>query len=188
MKQKGLTLVELLTAVSILVLITTFAVPNFSRFQERISYDKTRNHWLTFLKTGRANAISLQATITACPFDFLNNHCSDNLNNDWLMFIDDNKNKKLDINEESIQVLMLDDKTSIRFYPKDRKYIRFYNKPSGLNAGLMTGLTICPHGVPDVSSVHIKINIMGRVRSSTSRDSKGVIFRESGAKRFPIKC
>lgn len=191
MKHSGFTLIEQLAVIAIIAIAITSATPSMATLIERITYDKTNNAWHSFLNQGRASAATYQSSTIACPFDFINNKCSENLSGDWLLFTDDNGNKILDADELSIQTMSASKNTTYWFYPNDRKYIRFYDQPTGLYSGLMASVTICPHGKPDKTAVHLKLNIMGRVASSKQRDAEGVILREVGiksVKTYPIQC
>ncbi len=191
MKQKGFTLIELLATLAVVGIIAAFAAPSFMQLKARIIYDQTRNQWQTFFNAGRASAVAYQSTVIACPFNFATNKCSEQLSGDWLLFTDNNNNKTLDAFETSIRVMNVKPETTFWFYPINRKFIRFYNKPTGIYGGLMGSVSICPNGTPDLTSVHIKVNIMGRVASSKSRDANGIIMREVGVKSvktYPLKC
>ena len=188
MKQQGFTLIELFIILGILAIISTMAAPSVTSLLARIQHDQTRNTWQGFLNQGRANAITYQSSVIACPFDFTKNKCSERLNGSWLLFTDDNRNKTLDADEMSLQVLNVNDLTSFRFYPSNRKYIRFYNQPTGIYSGLMGSVTICPNGKPDTAAVHMKLNIMGRVASAKTRGANNIVMRESGNKTYPIQC
>lgn len=184
----GWTLIELITTLTILVLIAGFAWPSFQALHNHILEDNTRNTWIQLMNFSRRSAVDRQATITFCPFDEQTQQCTKAASTLWAIFTDQNTNQQIDYDDELLRVHYPNKKLSYWFYPNNRPYLRFSNKTDGIYSGVMRGLTLCPHGQPDSTSVHLKVNIMGRVAASQSRDAAGIILRESGKATYPIQC
>src|SRR5690625_7028869 len=91
-KNHGLTLVELLVAVSLLAMIVSAAVPAFNRLAERERTVASTNTLVAHFQLARNTAISRKTFVTVCPTT-AGALCADNnvWSNDWLTFVDANK-------------------------------------------------------------------------------------------------
>ena len=185
---KGITLIELLVILSVLAILTGFSWPSFQTFANRVKADATRNTWTQLINYSRRAAVDSQSDITFCPYDEITQACSTDSTRSWAVFTDQNADEKLNDGDTLLKLHYADPQMTFQFYPATRFYIRYTDKPTGIYSGHMRGLTICPNGQPDIASVHLRINIMGRVAASQSRDAEGIILRESGSSTYEIKC
>ena len=172
--------------ISILLIVTGATIPSFNQLKLKIESEAVMHEWMQFLNSARASAIANESVITVCPL--VKNSCDSNLTNTWSMFTDNNKNKQLDKNEQLIRVLTPTEKLSLKIYPSNRNFLRFYNEPSGIYSGLMSSLTLCPTGKADSYASHLRINIMGRVSGLQTRDTKGVPLRDNNGTLERITC
>lgn len=124
MKQNGFSLIELIAVLTVILIITGFSIPSFAALQKHLESESTRQNWIQFLNYGRSAAVSYQSTITACPM--LANECSDNLNERWKLFTDQNKNKKMDTDEMIIQEFKPDADHLLKTYPSKQNFLRPY--------------------------------------------------------------
>lgn len=185
---QGTSLVELLAAMTVLAIVIGFAWPSMQNLMIKIEHDQTRNSWQQLIKFSRNAAVDFQTDVTFCPFDQVSQSCVDYASDVWAVFTDANTDRALDEDETLLRFYQPKNGLSFRFYPDNRRYLRFSNKPTGFYSGHMRGLTLCPNGQPDLAAVHLKVNIMGRVAASRSRDAEGVIMRESGSTTYAIEC
>nr|WP_315592593.1 GspH/FimT family pseudopilin [uncultured Cupriavidus sp.] len=84
---RGLTLIELLVALTVLSILAAAAIPNFKSFlhNSRLSSDATR--LFTDLELARSEAARRNATVTICPLD-TGNLCSDDWSLPRILFVD----------------------------------------------------------------------------------------------------
>lgn len=104
--QQGWSLIEILTTLTIIALLSSLSLPNFnSWFQQRTQSALFRSlYHLTYFS--RSQAISLQTYVTLCP---TNDHvnCSHNWDDTSVMvFSDSNKNEQLDAPEDQLLRVM----------------------------------------------------------------------------------
>lgn len=186
MKVKGITLIELVIVLALMLVITAAAFPSMANIIDSAKASSVRQTWIQFLRLGRSSAVTLQSVITACPM--VGDTCTPNLNDEWVMFTDDNKNKQIDSTDQIIRTLQPSDQIRFKIYPGSSAFFRFYNQPTGIYSGLLRGFTICPTGKADRNATHLTINIMGRVTTSKERNSDGVPLRKVGSVWKDITC
>lgn len=186
MKQNGFTLLELLITMLILLIVTVSAAPSFSNLLQNTQAKSVEGEWISFLTLGRSTAIMKGTVVTACPL--VNNKCALDLNHEWTLFTDPNKNKTLDDDEVVIRVLAVAEKTSLVLYPSNRQYFRFSDNGGGDPSGYMRGFTICTNSLADATAFHLRINILGRIATTKERDINGAPLRIDNDIKGPVVC
>lgn len=79
----GFTLVEMLTAMAILVIVMTFAVPGLTSLQRGAELTSNANTLLSSLTVARAEAMKRGRNVTVTPAD------GSHWNSGWIVFVDD---------------------------------------------------------------------------------------------------
>ena len=79
----GFTLIEMLTAMAILVIVMTFAVPGLTSLQRGAELTSNANTLLSSLTVARAEAMKRGRNVTVTPAD------GSNWNSGWIVFVDD---------------------------------------------------------------------------------------------------
>ncbi|MFQ3228994.1 GspH/FimT family pseudopilin [Reinekea sp.] len=186
MKQLGFTLVELLSTVILIALVSAMAASSFAGLIAVAKSDRLKNDWVTFLNYGRSTAIMSQKIITACPL--VDNKCSKDLSQPWSLFVDTNENKILDSDEEILRVLDNTEQSTFRIYPSNQPYFRFNYNNSSLLTGFARGFTVCPSGDASAGAFHLKVNITGRVRFEYKENEKGLLVHKRNGRWQAFEC
>jgi len=94
----GFTLVDLLTALSIFLILTTIAVPSFTQLSRRKAQETDVNSLLHLLNFSRQEAVNRSTHIVICSSEN-----DETCTKDWkypiIVFVDDNNNHKWDLSE-----------------------------------------------------------------------------------------
>lgn len=84
--QKGITLLEMLYTLSILIVLTAIAAPMLAKMIERTDSETVRDQLVRSLQFARATAVAQHRQVTVCGSDNAL-HCSDNWTNGWIVII-----------------------------------------------------------------------------------------------------
>lgn len=125
-KEKGLSLIEILITISLLMSITAFAVPGFSYLLVKTRVDSEIYRLTKLLQVARNQAINGQHPVTLCPLD-LDNSCINDWNKALYVFQDLNNNR---IYEPSLQEKLIATKEEVNHndtlqYAKSRVAITY---------------------------------------------------------------
>jgi len=95
------TLIDLLLALSILLIVTAIGIPSFTKIIDKNEQQKTLRELSSLLSTARQSAITYTKPAIVCPsIDKLN--CTENWNNPLIVFVDNDNDKKRSDNEKLI--------------------------------------------------------------------------------------
>lgn len=177
MKQKGFTLIELMTAL-IIISILTFSGYSSYRFlitQAKASRDKAR--LLTMIQMTRQHSITFSSTTVLCPSDN-----KEDCTRDWslpiMQFLDSNKNKKRDPNEIIVGQFQPFNKESVTIkYPKTQIRFDAQGKANFFNGTL----SYCS----GESIEGIVISRIGRIRFAQDLDGDNIPDVNSNT---PVSC
>jgi type IV fimbrial biogenesis protein FimT len=99
-KHSGFTLLELINTVAIFSIVVGIGVPSFQHFMATNRASSQINNLVSMLAFTRSEAIKRGTQVTLCQSSN-NQSCesSGDWSNGWMLFIDSNKNKSLDVNE-----------------------------------------------------------------------------------------
>ena len=170
-QQLGITLIELMTAVSIVSITAAITLPNLNDFVIRMEVDAELSELHRLLLTARNSAINSERNITLCPLNN-DNKCQ----RDWrlrlVVFDDRNNNQVLDNNERLI--------ASKAETPARRQL--YYHKLSSRIVYAATGritnfagngtFRYCPNNHHDKARA-IRVATSGRLYLSTDLDADG---------------
>jgi type IV fimbrial biogenesis protein FimT len=186
MKQKGYTLIELLATLSVIAILTGVAWPSYLHLSNSIKQDMETARWVKFFESARSLSTTQELDVTICAL--VNDQCSNDFNNSWSVFIDQNGNKTVDVEDEIVRVLEIGNSAKVRLYKSGRNYLRFYSKPNQLYSGPTASISVCPNGYPDQYSFHLKMNIMGRVKIEDKKTEEGIPMRKTSSGWKSITC
>ncbi len=182
---RGLTLIELLTALAIAAILSTVALPSMINLVRDYRATAAINGMISQVQYTRSTAITARRTITLCPGR--PPHCGPR--NSWHLgsfaFIDDNKNGRRDASDRIVR----------EFGPSGEQgeftWRSFRNRSSLSING--TGLTnwqngsfrYCPANGDERFARQAILNAQARVRYARDQDGDGI--RED-AQGQPIRC
>lgn len=164
-KHKGFTLIELMITFSIAGILLGYSFPSFKQLKLNKYMDAERNRLTVSLNLARNHAISYQTYVVVCPS--LTGKDCDNKSNwyaGWIVFVDENRNRKLD--EATDTLLRFEDamkkeiKATSSLY---RQKIRYNSM--GFSPGTNASINFCDQRGKDHAK-SIIINNSGRVKQS----------------------
>ena len=159
--QKGITLLELLVCLSIILIIISLGIPQFMRTLAYFESRSTQQSLLTYIASARAHALYLQEVVTLCPLAE-DQSCSNDWNKPLTTFSDLNSNAVLDNTEEIISIW--DGKNSLvnMSWTQSRRYIRF--RPNGFTTATTGSLRYCSSNYFEDYDFRIVVARTGRTR------------------------
>ena len=170
-ESKGFTLLELLTSISILMILVTLGLPALENFTVKMRVDREISQLYRMLLMTRNTAINSGQKTIICPLDN-NSQCTTQWQNKLSIFIDINNNKILDNNEKVISIRSAINSGDKLVYGIGRTKITF--KPTGHLSGLANGtFRYCPKNHQDKTR-GIVVARSGRVYQSSDTDNDGI--------------
>lgn len=168
-KQAGLTLLEMLIAIAIVIIVLTVVAPNVQTVVAKNRTISEINELSSVIQFARFTAIDQNATAVVCPSpDFEN--CSTNWNQAKIVFIDNNGNNKRDSSEPLLM-------TSTE--------ITSGNNVTGPNTSIVfadtgavntaTHIKICPKNKDNTIAKGLSINAQGRVKMNVDTDGNSIV-------------
>ncbi len=179
----GFTLLELLVVMTIVAVLTTFAIPGFAGWVERRHTDADRALLATTIYGARTAAIHLNQPVVMCPGD--DQGCG--RRNSWhegaVVFADPNRNGRLDRGETLVGGFgALNGTVQWRSF-RNRSYLRFL--PNGLTDWQNGHFLLCPTtDDPDLAR-QLVLNRAGRLYFSIDADGDG---RHEDVQDNPLEC
>ncbi|SFM60367.1 GspH/FimT family pseudopilin [Marinobacter zhejiangensis] len=164
----GVTLVELLIAITIISIATTFALSNWSRWINDVRHRAQINAYAELFNYGRWMAASQNRLVTLCPLNEAN-HCEDDWNRPVSVFPDSDNNKQPD-NGTVWRILEAPaEPFTVRSRTGGRGYLQF--SASGMVHGASGGLVLCPKTDSSGGKMsYLAINRGGRFRAEHDLD------------------
>lgn len=163
-QQKALSLVELLTTLGILGVLTSLAVPAFSDQIKRSRDESQVTLMLSTLHLARSEAIKRHTFVALCSGESCENrHWRQQLQ----MFTDSNRNGQLDPNETLLRIVELDERYHWHWSNFRQRHHATY-QANGMTHALNGTLTLC-HGTR--AARQIVINLSGRLRQQATSDN-----------------
>ena len=174
----GFTLVELLTTLTVGLLILTSGIPGLHRLQANSRQSSEINAFITHFHLARSEAITRSTRITLCPSQDGTN-CDDTMNwqRGFILFADNNGNRNRDKQEPVLRIYdeHMDNQISISSTNGRR---RLTYLPDGRSPGSNVTITFCdPHNATPPKA--IIISNMGRPRVSRHRPDGSALICNS---------
>lgn len=105
LRQRGFTLLELLSGMSIAAVLTTTAVPSFNGLVQRNRITTEINTFVSHLHYARSEAIKRGTRVVICrSADDLSCARTEGWHKGWITFADTNANRELDASESLLRV------------------------------------------------------------------------------------
>ena len=160
---RGLTLIELIAGMAIVVLLLAFAAPTFSSLTASTQLTTTKNQLVLGLQRARAEALSKSRDVVLCPSrDGMRCEDVSDWSNGWLLYVDNNRNGRFDAIEPLLLSQKLDpQQVSVRSNNGRR---RITYRSLGESAGANATFVLCSRMRPELGGQVIVAN-SGRVRS-----------------------
>lgn len=156
-KNYGRTLIELMSALAIVAIITTAALPNLKTLIETNARAQAINQLIATLHHARSDAVFSRSIVTLCA-GRLECSGSQNWQGDLVMFRDRNANGQLDADDQLIYRTSIDKEFNWH-WNRTKGYIQF--EPDGSTRALNGTFTLCRGGVPQA---RIVVSLSGRAR------------------------
>lgn len=159
----GRTLVELISALAIIALFMTIALPNLREFQEEHARTQAVNQLVSALHYARGKAVFSRRITTLCHGDLT---CEDEQRwqGNLLIFLDHNANGQLDTGDELLYQLHVPEEFSWH-WNRSRNLIQF--EADGTTRALNGTFTLCHNAVPRSQVV---VSLSGRTRKQAPKN------------------
>lgn len=178
---RGLTFIELLIALAILCLLTTFGIPSLSQAIERSESRALTSAIRTTLALSRTEAIASESTVSICGTQ-QSNRCVKTNFSQLVVFVDQNRNGEIDTSEKTLFIQDLNYSGALSLNASfGRDYIRFKKDGSSEQSG---SFVYCNPKYPTLSS-RMTLSMVGRIYMAKDRDNDGIIENTDGS---PIRC
>lgn len=160
---RGLTLLELITTMAIVVVLLALAAPSFKSLTASTQLTTAKNQLVLGLQRARSEALSRGRDVVLCPsLDGLRCVDASDWSNGWLLYVDNNRNSRFDALETLLLSQSLDpDKVSVNGNSGRR---RITYRSLGESAGANATFVLCSRMRPELGGQVIVAN-SGRVRS-----------------------
>ena len=162
-RSAGFTLIELATTMSVVAILAGIAAPSFAGFIERQRASAAITSLMSHMALARVAAISRNQRAVLCSSsDGAHCEASTNWSTGWMLFHDEDGNRKPDANDEILRVDL--EPTSRHLLVKSttgRQQLRYL--PDGRSAGTNLTVSICNKSGELLGQVIV--NNVGRPRS-----------------------
>ncbi len=172
MKQhQGFTLIELIITIAIAGILTSMAVPNFSKLMQKNKMTSLHNELLSSLSLTRNLAISRGSFATLCKSNPAGTDCSSSAswNDGWIVFSDKNNDGTVDSGEDIIAVNNNLPKGVTISYAKNRVTYG----AQGYAQGYSGTFTFCDQRASGEEKKGMVISNNGHIRVATSATELG---------------
>jgi type IV fimbrial biogenesis protein FimT len=140
-KQNGLTLIEILTTLSIIILTTAVGIPSFNGWLQQKAEVAVFRHLFHLVAYTRTEAIKANTYYTLCPTTNQIN-CSGDWNDTVMIFSDHNKNETVDDSDALFKLIQFPNTTPCIYWNLEkRQYVQF--KPTGFINGTAGHFRFC---------------------------------------------
>lgn len=164
----GFTLIELMVVLSIVVLVSAFAAPAFSRLIEASRVRAEASRLMSDVVLTRSEAIKRNRQVVMCPVQVSTDGglgCGGAYAQGWILFQDGDRDGDLSAGEEVIlrgRALAAELGVTNRRATRDAtEKIKF--QPDGSSRRNLT-LMVCSGQFPDITSWSVVLNLVGRPR------------------------
>ena len=162
-RNAGFTLIELVTTMSVMAILSGIAAPSFAGFIERQRASAAMSSLMTHMSLARIAAISRNQRAVLCPTSD-GAHCesSTDWSQGWMLFLDEDGNRTPDATDEIVRIDLEPTSRHLRVASTTgRQQLRYL--PDGRSAGTNLTISICNKGGELLGQVIV--NNMGRPRS-----------------------
>lgn len=165
-KGRGFTLLEVITAMSIGMIMLTTGVPAFQSTIQKSRHTTHINTFVSHLHYSRSEAIKRGSRVVMCrSIDEQRCSRSEGWHTGWIIFADTNANRELDSNEDILRVAQ-GWQDGIEVTSGRRRRVVY--QPTGFAPGTNGTYVFCNNDYPELAKAIILSN-SGRPRLSTKR-------------------
>lgn len=159
--QQGVTLIELMVTLAVLVVLLTLGVPSFSETLREWRRDSATKALSTHLQLARAEAIKSSRKVVVCTSSS-GTGCAgtSEWKDGWLVFVDENGDKAVDTGDRVLAVRSAVSGVASMTSSDSVKELVFL--PNGLLGAGQTTVTVTPSGSSSTKVNKVTINRVGR--------------------------
>ncbi|MCL7945873.1 GspH/FimT family protein [Marinobacter sp. ATCH36] len=180
--QRGLTLIELVIAITIIAIVATYAVPSLSPIIENSQRRAVINDTLAFLAMGRQEAVINGQVVTLCPLKD-DNRCGRDWNKPLTLFSDPDNQRSVSHREQIIRVLPPPSHGQLKVRSFSRSYFQY--RPDGMIYSDMGNITWCPEDGDARRAARFLLPKSGIIRLAKDTDGDGYPEDSHGS---PVQC
>lgn len=166
LRQRGFTLLELISSISITAVLTTTAIPAFSGLLQRNRITTEINTFVSHLHYARSEAVKRGERVVICrSADGQNCARTEGWHKGWITFADNNANRELDAGESLLRVEAGEENGILITSGRRRRVVY---QSTGFSPGTNGTYTFCDPEYPDLAKAVILSNT-GRPRLSEKK-------------------
>lgn len=171
--QRGMTLVELLTTLSLSAILLSIALPSFSAMLKSFRSTAIANEMIGHLIYARTLAVSSGKVITVCGSSDQQN-CDNHWSDSVLVFSDENRNAQPDGKDKIYRVIhsLQEGETLVWRSFRNKSYLQLM--PTGMTHFQNGHFTYCPKDGDLRYARHWIINVAGHIRMGKDSDKDGI--------------
>lgn len=180
--QHGLTLIELIVALTVLSILVSVGWPSLQQLVSGTERRTSLNNVHHVLALGRAEAIKSASIVTICPLDK-----GDECTGDWTqpvsVFRDPDNLRKLANPDHLVRTMDPPETGTLHVHVGNRGYFQY--GASGRVRGTLGNITYCPPDNKATKAGQVVINMGGRPRRAKDHDGDGIVEESDGS---PVSC
>lgn len=185
-QQHGLTLLELMIALTITVIIVNSIVSSWAFMMETVTASQTKTGIRNAFGTARESAVYYNQVVTLCPLN-AKNKCVSDWNKPVSIFLDPSSQKVLSDPGNLLKVVQIHDSGKLSSSSVGggnyRRYFQY--NPNGSMRGSIGHLVWCPTSGRPNGAIQVRLNFGGRILWAKDHDGDGIVEGSSGQ---PIEC
>ncbi|MFC0702775.1 type IV fimbrial biogenesis protein FimT [Marinobacter persicus] len=174
----GFTLVELITTIAVLMIVSSIAYQGWNAWIERHRHQTILQEYNTLFSFARWSAASKRSLVTVCPLSD-QGICVDDWKRPVSVFIDRNNDKTPDSGEILRQLDAIQKPYHIISRTAGRGYFQFNER--GFAHGSLGSLVLCPDSHTNGVMSYMAVNMAGRFRIQSDEDRDRSIKLSWGA-------
>ncbi|WP_371186360.1 GspH/FimT family pseudopilin [Thalassotalea maritima] len=181
--QGGVTFIECLVTLAILLIVIRIVMPNFADMQRRLTIEHEQLKWQRHLALARRQAIRYQTAVVICPKK-QQLICVDDWQHGAMSFVDNNGNRQFDDDDRLLAILAdVPENIELRWTSLQRNALIVFNS-YGLARGYNGTMTLCHRQVASQGRAVI-VSSSGRLKASRDYNGDGVHEKR---RNVPVRC
>lgn len=183
-QQHGYTLLELLTALTVMLILITLALPSFSSMVRRTQGETLMFSLLDAAQLARSSAVAHRESVVFCASGD-QQRCEDDWTKGAMVFTDPNNNRTVDRNEKILTTLPPtpeDSRLTLRA-ALNKQYLRYMS--NGMLENTAGSFIYCPAHATERDARNLIFNRTGRMRLGYDHNRDGIPENAEGQ---PVRC
>ncbi len=180
--QRGLTLVELILAITIIGIVAAFASPSLSPLIEKSQRRAVINDTMAMFAMARQEAVLGGRVVTICPLNS-DNRCGRDWSKPVTLFYDPKNLRKVNDAEQIIRVVPPPKRGELKVRSLSRSYFQY--RANGRMYSDLGNITWCPDIEDTAKAAHFIVPITGK--AWVTRDTDGDGYPEDSGGQ-PVRC